>query len=372
MKYLTLTLILISSTSVIAQQIEIQPGSDPAHYELYEYPLKGTQFMIEDQLVRLIRPDGSETTAGMLALDRSGNGEFLQILYQEGELISELFDADGSLINRIQLENFDSFDETLDVRQFEDGRFVTRDNVANFTFFESDGSIRYQISNSSQNPDGESVSELASDPAGTTIVLYNPRINYGEHPGSRARIVNDENDTTELLSSQDRAISHLSVTSSGSFIHLITEQDGSGDQLHIFDRFGNQLTEFNLEENLSGTHLTEDGSNLTVWFGNRVQVYRTVDMERIGSVSLASSIVHAEYHHEDQQMVALGGTTGADRRVTNPAVYSVHLQERQIASSEVNAPLSMFKTGQVGIERIRPGSYRFVGLNGPLEFQTSF
>src|SRR5690625_6425982 len=70
----------------------------------------------------------------------------------------------------------------------------------------------FSISNSSGSQSGERPSELAADPSGITIALYNPAISYGETTGSRAVLVYGENDTDQFFSSENQEITDRKST----------------------------------------------------------------------------------------------------------------------------------------------------------------
>lgn len=288
-----------------------------------------------------------------------------------GESVAyQMLDEEGNTLSDTELEFFDATDRSIAVFQFSDGRAVVRDNIANFTFFDAAGSQQYSISNSSQSSDGESVSELAADPAGKTIVLYNPVISYGSTTGSRARLVIGEEDAVGFYRSDDREIKQLKVTDDGLFISVLTT-GGSGDHVNIFDRFGNELYNSELDNGRAGVTLSGMGEFLTVYGEGRVQVYNINTNQSIGSSSSQTPLLYGVYIPEDQTILAYGGNLSGET-VSNASIVAVHVGKRQIARSDLPGSPVLRNPDEISIQRNSSNSYRLKGLNRHLNIKTSF
>lgn len=367
MKYLSLLILLmVSVISVQAQSITVTP---------YQHHLNGNQNTFPLDISHLLIGPNSIQVGGT-SVDRPGSwavshqGKIVSFLMNRGELYLLNLDSSGIKIAEKTLEFFDPADQTLKVYSFDDGRTVVRDNVANFTFFDAAGSILYSYSNSSQSSDGERESQLSADSNGRTVVLYNPMIAYGNRTGSRASIVYGEGNSIEIFRESERVISQLNVSDDGSYLTLLaTNSEGSFVQL--YDRFGNELYQYQTGDNLEGVSLSSDANYITKYSSGRVQVFNVQTGESMGNASSRSTIFYAVFIPQDETVLAMGGSfTG--RSIMNPTITAVHLGLRQITSSDISAQLSTLDQNSIRLIRAGVGKYRVTGLNKDLILETKF
>lgn len=276
----------------------------------------------------------------------------------------------GVTLAETDLEFFDTTDETLKVYQFDDGRAVTRDNIANFSFFNSDGTLGFSVSNSSQSSGGEQISELAADPAGRTVVLYNPVISFNGTTGSRARIVYGDQENDLFYRSENRTIKQIQVTPGGSYITLLTS-GGNNDRAHVYDRFGNEIYTRDLNGEQTGITLSGNGNFLTVYGSGRVQVFNILNDESIGSSSSRTPLLYAAYLPEDEIILALGGTLSGNS-VSGASLIAVHIGKRQIARTEITNSPVVHNPEELIIERISANRYLIKGMNQTFDVHTVF
>jgi hypothetical protein len=372
MKYLFLIPLFLCSSAVTAQNVQVTPTGNSADNNAQTFTFDRSNLQVSGNNLAVTGPAGQINIPNVSSFDISGEGKFLGTILIENNLRARLFDGLGKKVQDVELDYFDPFDETLKIKVYNDGRFITRDNVANFSFFDSNGSLRYNVSNSSGSPDGEVASGIATDPTGNTILLYNPRINYGNQEGSRARILKGENDFKKLHSSRERTIKYAKVSSRGSYITVITERAGTDDQVIITDRHGNEIEKLSTDMELLGATLTEDARYLTLYSSGRAQVLRLKDGEVLGSTSFRSTVAYASYIPEDQQIVALCGIINNNRQIQNPEIHAIHLGERSIARTEVAFPLSKPDHNRLEISNTGINQFRLTGLNRELHIQTQF
>ena len=287
-----------------------------------------------------------------------------------GDLTLLNLDAFGSKISEGTLEFFEPMDPTLKIYSFDDGRTIVRDNVANFTFFDSAGSLLYSYSNSSQSSDGERESQLSSDSSGRTVVIYNPVIAYGNQTGSRASIIYGEENSLEIFRDPQREISQLVVSANGSYISLLAK-NSDGSYVTLYDRFGNELYQYQTGDDLLGVSFTSDVNYITKYSTGRVQVFNVRTGESMGNASSRSTIIYATYIPEDETVLALGGSINGNN-ISNPTITAVHLGLRQITRSDINLPLSTLDLNSIRLTRSAENEYRIVGLNRDLILETSF
>lgn len=356
---------------LIAQEIDVSSagfsgGNDSSTFSLEKAHVKveGSTLRIGDQSINGVKSFSISPSSKILGVLKTGNSNQVEVF---------LYDSSGRELGEQVLEHFNPDDSTLDISVFDDGRFVTRDNVVNFSFFDTDGTLLYNISNSTGSAGGETVSEMTSDRNGRTTVVYNPKIMVGQQTGSRARIVKGENDLQTLYDSSDRVIKDLAVSEQGSYITLITEKAGTDDQVVIFDRFGNQLRQFTSAENLVGSVLMENARFITIYSESRAQVFRVRDQERIGSTSFRSaSVYYATYFPDNQQILALSGELDGNNRFIDPELHAIHFGKREISRINLDVPLSTLGREKITIDQKGESQYSIHGLNRQLDVQTRF
>lgn len=372
LKYLLTLILLVSSTSALARQVTVTVAGSSAQNSPGEYSLEESRVEVSGSSLTI---SGSNTPVQITSVQTiaiSPKDKLLGVL-RSGEVLQiQVYDKEGREVKKQDLEFFNPDDQSLEIKQFDDGRSVVRDNIANFTFFEADGKQLYNISNSTQSEAGEMISEMKSDVYGRTILLYNPQIRYGNETGSRARIVHGSTDVTTIAESRQRIISFASVSETGKFITLISKLEGSDDEVSLFDRFGNDLGGLTSEEDLVGAVLSDDGEYLTIYSQYRVQVYRVTDQERIGSTSLQTEVLTASYQSDDDQIIVVTGDSGNTGILTDGQIYAIDIGERSLGNDNIPGTLTFLESGDIRIERAGASRFRVHGFNRELEVETSF
>jgi len=367
MKYLGTVLLLIFTVEyLLAQSVSVTV--DPVHSgnNLTSFPVKeGTLAYFDNQFIfgesQIIQPAAWSISPGKNKL------AFLQ---KQEVLYLRSFDYTGKLLFEKALDFFDRDDTTLGVFQLNDGRTVIRDNVANFSFFDSRGGQIFSITNFAQSPDGERESRLAADDFGRTIVLYNPVIAYGSATGSRAQLMFGEDQTEPFFRDDNREIKSLEISDDGAFITIIAT-DGSSDLVLIFDRFGNELFSLDADGVLAGVVVSSNGEYVTTFRDARMQVVRLSDGEVLGSASSRNNIIKAAYFPEDELLVSLNGTVN-NNRIANASITAVHVTRRQIASENISIQLALLQPGEIDFQRGGTNQYRLSGLNRDLLLNARF
>lgn len=363
MKFLlTAFFLLWYSPFLFSQSITIQaPGNqgsfDSNTFSVADGTIKasGGQFVL-----------GSATIANPAAWSFSPSNRKAAFLQKQGGVNVLSYNADGIKLFETNLEFFQASDQTINAYQFDNGNVVLRDNVANFSFFDPKGERVYTVSNSSGSAQGEKESEFASNPSGSTIVLYNPIISFGSTTGSRAQFVYGDQDTDVFFTSQTEEIKTVKVSHDGAFITILT----NANKVLIYDRFGNELFQLDSDEDLIGATLHESAEYLTIYSGSRVQVYQVPGGQRVGSASSRSSILYAGYDPESQTIVALGGALNG-LKINEPEITAVSISKRKIAREDVPFSISTLDLGRVDMEK-SGSKYAISGLNRDLLVQVSF
>lgn len=262
-------------------------------------------------------------------------------------------------------------DESLKIYARLNGSFIIRENIANFLFFDESGSIEQSISNSSQSTEGESVSELAADPAFKTVVLYNPKIVRDQIEGSRARIVKPNWTTSDIFYSGDRAIRFVKVSDNGQLIAVVSYKDGEDDKVDVMDRFGNELETFSFNQTVADLRFSEDGEFITIRSNSRVGVYSVLDGEREGSTSFRSMLHFAEYVPQDNTIIALTADI-AGSVLSGVEFHAINVEARAIERQDYNGQLGITDLLSVSLDRTGSNSYSITGLSKGLNLKVSF
>ena len=267
--------------------------------------------------------------------------------------------------------NLISGDNSAKVYMKPDGGFVVRENIANFLFYNASGEVEQAISNSSQSTEGESVSELAADPAFKTVVLYNPKIVSDGEEGSRARVVNRNYTTTDIFYSGDRAINNVKVADNGQFVAIVSVSAGSDDQVTVTDRFGNELGSFSFNQNIADVKFSSDGEYITIRSSSRVGVYSLLSGEREGSTSFRSDLHFAQFVPEDNVIVALTADQSGSV-LTDIELHAIDIEARAIERQEYSGSLGKTELLPINLERTGANRYTISGLSKSLNLSVSF
>lgn len=366
MKFLfTALLVFCNTTLLFSQTIDIETSPEQQSYSGNTFTAgDGTITVSGNQFVL-----GSTQIANPEAWSLSSSNKKAAFLQRRNGTNLLSYNSEGTLLIEKNFEFFAPSDNTINAYQFGNGRVVLRDNVANFSFLNAKGDLGYSLSNSSGSSEGEKESELASDPSGNTIVVYNPVIVYGSEKGSRAQIVYGDRDNNVFFRSRNEEIKNIRISDDGAFITVLSAGN-QGNRVNLFDRFGNELFEVASDEDLIGATLHEDAAHLTIYSSARVQVYEIPGGDRLGSASSRSSILFAGYDPESQTIIALGGTLNGFV-IQDPEITAVSISQRKIAREEV--PFSISTLNPDRLELSKSGTrYEISGLNRDLLVDISF
>lgn len=363
MKHLILTaaLLFLIPVFIFSQNIIVSFAPETENFDPGTYSTQNSELTVNNSDYHFGEAQVSSPVSWHIS---SAQNKLSFVNIQNGVNIT-LYNDNGNSIYRKKLPYFNSDDETIKNHQFNDGRVVLRDNVANFNFLNPKGEVLYSVSNSSQSSEGERESELASDYSGNTVVLYNPVISYGTSTGSRAVLVYGENETQLFFNDREREISYLSVNNSGAFVTVIAS-GRENDVVLVYDRFGNKIFETESGNQLIGAEITDDANYLTLYSSGRVQVVDIVKGEVLGSASSRTSIIKAAYMPEQNLILALGGSKNGNR-ITDPEITAVDLDKRQISRENIStSTLTFYDTGRITFSKESDTQIKLSGLNRDL------
>lgn len=360
MRYFILFIVTaFTSTLGVAQSLNVSESSATAGNGTNQFLISGYQIAIDGNDLSFAGNAASSAVNNLTAISAVLQNASVNVYEGSGdELFSTSFNLEGD-------------DSSARIYAKMNGGFIVRENIANFLFYNSLGKVKQSISNSSQSTEGESISELASDPAFKTIVLYNPKIVSGGVEGSRAKVVHNDLMTTNIYYSSNRAIRTVKVSDNGQFIAIATYRSGTDDLVVITDRFGNDLAEINFDQSVEDAVISDDGSYVTVRSNGRIGVYSVRDGERNGSASFRSRLLYAEYVPEDQTVIALTGSRSGSS-VTDVEVHAINVAERAIQRQSINTALSITDLIPMKLSRTGTYNYSLSGLNKTLDLNVSF
>lgn len=355
----------------ISQSVNAEFESNHLSNSSSEFPLTEGILTVSQSSYQFGRADNQITIMTPIDFALSRDRTKLGAVRFDSSLNSEIYEYSGQQITQKELEFIDASDETIMLSVLDNGEFIIRDNVANFTFYDAAGNEGYSISNASQVPGGEQPSNLSSSSTGETVVLYNPVIQYDGARGSRASVAVGDGEAQEIYNSSSSIINYLSLSENGSFITIGSQGTGGSSRIFLIDRFGNELLNLQLDMDVTGVSVTEDARYITVFSDNRVQVYRTANQERLGSSTSTSRIIYAAYQPDDSTIISIGGQV-RNGSVNNPEISAINLDQRQLDRHQLNGSISMLSQQDISINRMRAGVYRIEGINKPIEVRASF
>jgi len=292
-------------------------------------------------------------------------------LQNSNGLSADIYDYKGEKLLNTKMEFISSSDETIKLMVLNNGEFIVRDNVANFSFFDASGDRAHTYSNSANTSGGEQTSEIAVSEDGVLNVAYNPVIQYRNSKGSRISIVTGDGQADQIFTAQDRVIINLTISSADYSISVVTENGAGSRKIHWFDRFGNLLFELEPGLDITGFNVNNNGRYVTIYSGSRVQVYQRESGERLGSASSRSTILQAAYFPEKNLLMTFGGVE-RDQQVSDLEITAIDLQQRQIESTQLEDTVMFRNRSHITIETDGANSYRIGGINRPIRVSAQF
>lgn len=286
----------------------------------------------------------------------------------------ELYGEDGTLLNTISGVILPDDDPSLAILPLANGQFLVRKNIVNFSLYDSYGNIKDAVSNSSQSEKGETISQMTASEDASTIVLYNPRINYEGSQGSRASILDENGYLNSFFSSLRRTIVNVTVAAEGHFILVTTREAGTDDEVTLYDRFGNKLREFSIDEELKGVTFGLGNFHIAAYSSGRVLVYNIFTGDRLGAASIRGNgqVLYAGYSHADRQVLALTGARNSNGMVSGGQVHAVHLEKRKIGKATLNGNFKLSEDVPLKLERRQSDLFRISGTSRPVSIETRF
>jgi len=283
----------------------------------------------------------------------------------------QVMESNGAVINSGAYQSV-SNDPSFKVYTLQNGAYIVRENIANFVLYDTFGSVIRPISNGTQSKDGEKISELATDPLGKTIVLYNPQVRNGSKRGSQAKVIGLENTERNVFFREDEEIRAVRVSESGEFIAIASGKEGGDDKVTVMDRYGNEIRSIAFDQQVKGLNLYGSGSTLTVFSEGRVAVYDVLSGERLGSSSFrGEALQFANYSSSDKTIVGLTGELNGSS-LSNIEVRVINVSARKIATQKYSGTLQVNDLDKIMMTKNSRFNYTIAGMSKDLNLKASF
>lgn len=367
-------MILILLPSVLmGQSINFSVSSATSNNNTSTFLLDQGEIAINSNSIRFLR--SGKTVQGFTSFGVSPDKTIVSLLKhspQGGEVV--LLNSRGDTLTAYSTVSLMQDDPSLALYASNAGDVLLRDNITNFTFYDTFGDIKTNMSSSSQSKEGEAISEVSMSPDGKTVVIYNPKIKRDGNLGSKAEVKLVDGSFENIFFSNDRYIRNLTISDDGNLIVVITAKQGTDDQALIMDKYGNELNTITVEETLIGAVLSHDNEYLTLYSGGRITVHNTLDGNRLQGVSLRSPVFLVNYFSDDSVLLVLTGSYSERTGTLNNVEFrAVDLQQREITSKEFSGTLGF--TQHVIVPRLvrtSSNNYQLTGANKQVTIETNF
>ncbi|HEX6981185.1 MAG TPA: hypothetical protein VF181_00350 [Balneolaceae bacterium] len=367
----TLVLILLPSIA-LGQSLNLSVLPPTSNNSPSTFLLEDGEISINSGSLQFLT--SGKTAAGFNAYGISPDYSFVSFLKgtpNGGQFV--LLDSSGDTLNSYSTISLTSDDPSLAVYPSNAGTILIRDNIVNFTFYNTFGEIITSMSSSGETKGGQVISEVAMSPNRETVVIYTPKIRRNGELGSKAEVMLRNGDFETIFFSNDRTLNYLGISGNGNLVVAISSAQGTDDRAVIMDKFGNELNTITSGENLIGASFTDNGEFITLYSDQRVLVFNTMTGERLGSTSFRSPVLVADYFPEDDMILTLIGDYYESTGIINNAEFrAVDLEQRELASEELSGALGFNQAMKPKFIRTGTGEYRLMGANKRVAISTNF
>jgi hypothetical protein len=368
---LQILMFILLPSFVYGQSVDLSVASPTANNTPSTFLLKngelsfgqgGVQFLGTGNMV-------SSYSAMGISPDRS-KVAFLKRSASSGEIT--LYSSRGNILNRFDLATQVPDDPSLAVFPFDNAGVLVRHNITRFNFYDTFGEISNSMSSSSQSEQGETISQVAMSATGQTVVIYNPKIKFGNNLGSKAQVMLADGSFTNIFFSKNRFLKDVTISGDGNIIVAITAREGADDEVLIMDKFGNELNTISTSENLSGASMSRHSDFLTLYSSGRVIVFSAISGEKVGATSLGSVFL-AQYFPQDNTIIALTGNYSEESGVMSEVeVQAINVEQRAIESTSFADNLGFHQAIAPRLTRVGSNKYQLTGSSKELMITTSF
>jgi len=300
---------------------------------------------------------------------------FGSIYSSNGSYMMGLFENPGKKILNISSLSFGTNDPSIKIYPLNNGRVIIRSNIAHFDIYNPSGKVQASFSNSSGSLQGETISKLATDYSGETVIAYNPKINKNGHEESRIQRVNPDNGhVSTIYYNNKEAISKLLMSHSGNFLAVLFRHK-KNSQILIMDTYGNIVHHYKFDYKVDHIAFSNDDRYITMVQGNSVRVFNTYTGHKAGASYLRGyDVTYANYIPQDHVILGLGTDFNESSHTLHKIEFSmVNLRKRKIASKTYSGNLTWYP-GHFPLQIVRLGRdhYRINGFSDPFRVRGDF
>jgi len=286
---------------------------------------------------------------------------------------TSVFNTAGDTLLSYVSDHYEQSDPSLNIYVFGDGRTVTRSNIARFAFYNPLGKEVANLSSSTGSRGGETISQMATDSRGKTIIVYNPKFIRNGNTGSQIRRY-DNGEFQNIYYNKNRVIENLKISDNGQFISVLLTRAGADDEVVVMDQFGNVIKDMKFSEDLIGYQLTPDAHYLTVWSKGRVLTYSVLSGDKLGSTSFRNNpVVFADYMADDHVIIALTGNySSSNELIRDINIKAVHVTKRKIANQDLGSSLGTNPKFNLDVKRKGTYRYQLTGVSKEVNIRAGF
>lgn len=366
----TLILVLLPAIT-FGQSLNLSVSSPTANNDPSTFLLQNGEISINAPSLRFLSSGKTASNFNAVGISKDYSVVGLLKAAENGQVV--LFNSVGDTLGAFSTISLGSNDPSLAVFPTSRGGALLRDNIVNFTFYNSFGEITASMSSSGETKGGQVISEVAMSGGGETVVIYTPKIRRNGQLGSKAEVMLPDGSFQTIHFSNDRILSNLNVSEDGNFVVAITSAPGTDAAVIIMDKFGNEINTITSDEALIGSSLSADGTFITLYSSQRVLVFSTLTGERLGSTSFRSPVLLADYFPEDNVILTLTGDYYESTGIVNNAEFrAVNLRKRKLSSKEFSGALGFSEVMNPHFVRMRGGEYRLSGANKQITISADF
>jgi len=371
-RMLRLLILTLLPSVVLGQSMELSVSGATANNDPSTFLLQGSEVKLSNTDIHFL---SSGTSMGSYeAFGISPDQSVIGLLKRTGEKSRiALFSTTGDTLTAFTGSLLGDKDPSLAIYPFNNGEALIRDNINNFTFYNTLGEVSNSMSSSSGSEEGEAISEVVVSANGKTVVVYNPKIKRSGKLGSQAQSMTSSGEFENIFYSQDRYLKDVIISDDGNIVVAITAAAGTDDRVVVMDRYGNEFNSITTDEDLAGGSLSADLEYLTLYSGGRVMVYKTISGERLGATSSRSTVFMADYFPADDLLLVLTGNYSERSGILNGADFkAVNFAKRKITSEEFSGALGFNKALKARFERSSANTYHLKGASKQVEVGTNF
>jgi hypothetical protein len=371
-RMLRLLILTLLPSVVLGQSMELSVSGATANNDPSTFLLQGSEVKLSNTDIHFL---SSGTSIGSYeAFGISPDQSVIGLLKRTGEKSRiALFATTGDTLTAFTGSLLGDKDPSLAIYPFNNGEALIRDNINNFTFYNTLGEVSNSMSSSSGSEEGEAISEVVVSANAKTVVVYNPKIKRSGKLGSQAQSMTSSGEFENIFYSQDRYLKDVIISDDGNIVVAITAAAGTDDRVVVMDRYGNEFNSITTDEDLAGGSLSADLEYLTLYSGGRVMVYKTISGERLGATSSRSTVFMADYFPADDLLLVLTGTYSERSGILNGADFkAVNFAKRKITSEEFSGALGFNKALKARLERSSANTYHLKGASKQVEVGTNF